>query len=155
MNMKRVLLTLLFGFGLDNSICYGQKLKHPSHAKLNHQSKTITHVNKLDSAKFILDAKRLIAGTWEGKYGNTKVTMCFNPDGTAYSIYSSNDKKNPFNYRFLTPHLLEFSGKDKRRTGRYYVQKLTESNLHFIVYPIKEEYPESILIIEAIDFVKQ
>lgn len=152
-NRKWGLVALLFGFGFNNSVCYGQKLKNYVHAKSSHQPNTILHVSKSDSAKFILNATRLIIGTWEGQYENIKVTMGFNSDGTAYSVFSSDNKKNPFNYHFTSPHIVVFSS---RRFGnqRYYIQTLTASKFHYIRYPIQHD-AEEISIVETINFTRK
>ena len=152
-NRKWILVTLLFGFGLINSVCYSQKLKSPTHNKLSQQPKTVLHVDKSDSAKFILDAKRLIVGTWEGQFENIKVTIGFNSDGTAYSVFSSDNKKNPFIYRFISPHIVLFSS-GRFGNQRYYIQTLTASNFHYIKYPIQQDV-EEISIVETIDFIRK
>lgn len=152
-NRQYVLVTLLVGFGLINSVCYGQKLKSPTHNKSSHQQKTVLHVDKSDSAKFILDAKRLIVGTWEGQFEDVKVTIGFNSDGTAYSVLSSDNKKNPFSYRFISPHIVVFSS-GRFGNQRYYIQTLTASNFHYIRYPIQHD-AEEISIVETINFIRK
>ncbi len=93
-----------------------------------------------------------IVGKWQGAYGNTTVTMIFNHDGTALSIFSSNGIKNSFRYHFLKPRIIAFTSGVK--TQRYYIQKLTKSSFQFVKYPIKQD-SEEISIIEAIDFKKK
>lgn len=78
--------------------------------------------------------------------------MVFNQDGTAYSVFSSNNIKNAFKYRFVKPTIILFI--DKSKAQRYYIQKLTASHFQFIKYPVNYN-SEEISIIEAIDFQKK
>jgi hypothetical protein len=58
-NVKWFLVPLLFGFSINNNVCYGQQTRYISHAMLKGRPKSDTLVDKLNSIKYILDSTRI------------------------------------------------------------------------------------------------